>query len=221
MTALRAGQGPTLPALLRERFGIPPLVTLAVAVALCAAAVFVVVSRLTQPPAPGKQIVHEGAPVFNLLYPPERMRRVRPGAGELMRLQGRRGKLTAEVVVRPLELPPYDGDVTHGLLPTRADHFVEAQRAITPGFEFVSEGRARVNNAVGYEIGFRALRAESRLYGRDVLLVPDDPEEGRGSVLLSLRQRKAGGEKLTPPERKLAFTSRKAYRSFRFGSERG
>jgi hypothetical protein len=54
-----------------------------------------------------------------------------------------------------------------------------------------------------------------------VLLVPDDPEEGKGSVLLSLRTRKSSAEKLTPRERNLAFVARKAYRSFRFGTERG
>jgi hypothetical protein len=221
MAAVRAGLGPTLPGLLRRRFGIPPLLTLALATAVAAAAVVAVVVALTRPPSPGEQVVHEGAPVFNLLFPPDAMRTVRPGSGELMRLEGRRGALTVEVVVRPLELPPFEGDVTHGLLPVHADRFVEAQRAVTPGFEFVSEGRARVNNAVGYEIGFQAVLPDSRLYGRDVLLVPDDPQEGRGFVTLSLRQRRAGGGKLTPAERGLAFTARKAYRSFRFGTERG
>jgi hypothetical protein len=62
---------------------------------------------------------------------------------------------------------------------------------------------------------------ETRTYARDVLLVPDDPEEAKGHVTLSLRQVKPGGAKLTSGERNLAFLSRKAYRSFRFGTERG
>jgi hypothetical protein len=221
MAAVRAGLGPTLPALLRRRFGIPPLLTLAVAVLAAAIAAVAVVYVLTRPPGRGDQVVHESPPVFNLLRPPDAMRQVRPHRGELMRLEGRRGGLIVEVVVRPLELPPYEGDVTHGLLPVYANRFVEARRAVTPGFELVSEGRARVNNAVGYEIGFQALRPEDRLYGRDVLLVPDDPAEGRGLVTLSLRQHKPGGAKFTPAERGLAFTARKAYRSFRFGTKRG
>ncbi len=54
-----------------------------------------------------------------------------------------------------------------------------------------------------------------------MLLVPDDPEEAKGNVTLSLRQTKPGGKKLNRGERNLAYLSRKAYRSFRFGTERG
>jgi hypothetical protein len=39
-------------------------------------------------------------------------------------------------------------------------------------------------------------------------------------LLLSLRQTKPGGP-FTGPEKALAGVSRKAYRSFRFGTERG
>ena len=41
-------------------------------------------------------------------------------------------------------------------------------------------------------------------------------------MLLSLRaDARPAGAKLTPRERNLAYLSRKAYRSFRFGTERG
>jgi hypothetical protein len=139
-----------------------------------------------------------------------------------MRLEGRRGKLSVEVVVRPLDLPPYRGDITHGLLPAYADGFIQTQRRQLPGMVLTQEGRARVNNAVGYEIGFQSvISGASRTVGRDVLLVPDDPAEAKGHVTLSLRQVKPGGAKLTKGERNLAYLSRKAYRSFRFGTERG
>jgi hypothetical protein len=124
-------------------------------------------------------------------------------------------------VVKPLELPPFEGDVTHGLLPVQADRVVEREKAAMPGLELSQEGRARVNNGVGYEVGYVRNTDSERFLGRDVLLVPDDPAEGTGAVLLSLRQRKSSGEKLTPPERNLAYLARKAYRSFRFGTDRG
>jgi hypothetical protein len=38
--------------------------------------------------------------------------------------------------------------------------------------------------------------------------------------VISLRLRKGSGEKLTPPERGLAYQARKAYRSFRYGTDR-
>jgi hypothetical protein len=176
---------------------------------------------ITRPNTAGTKVVHSAPPVFNLLYPEGVMRKAKPQKGELMRIEGRRGKLDVSIVVRPLRLPRYDGDVTHGLLPLYADRFADAQAAVLPGFELVSEGRARVNNGVGYETGFQSVRPQRRVYGRDVLLVPDDPEEGRGLVTLSLRQEKPGAAKLTPAERNFAYRSRKAYRSFRFGTARG
>jgi hypothetical protein len=213
--------GPSLPALLRRRFGVPPLVTLGVVAVLAVAGAVAIVLAIRSPDAPGTKVVHARAPVFNLLYPPAWMHQARARPGELMRIEGRRGKLTVSIVVRPLRVPRYDGDVTHGLLPVYADRFADAQAKMLPGFELVSEGRARVNNGVGYEIGFRSVRPERRVYGRDVLLVPDDPKEGRGLVTLSLRQVKPGGKKFRKGERQLAYLSRKAYRSFRFGTARG
>ena len=90
------------------------------------------------------------------------------------------------MTVEPLELPRFDGDVTHGLLPVFADRFVEAARRRMPGLQLAQEGRARVNNGVGYEVGYQRFTDDERFTGRQVLLVPDDPEEGKGAVLLSL-----------------------------------
>jgi len=217
---VRPGFGPSLPAWLRQRFGIPPVVTLTVAGACAVAGAVVIALAIERPPSPGTQVVHRSPPVFNLLYPPSFMHRVRAHPGELMRIEGKRGKLSTSIVVRPLKLPRYDGDVTHGLLPVYADRFADEQAKILPGFELVAEGRARVNNGVGYEIGFQSVRPRHRTYGRDVLLVPDDPEEGKGLVTLSLRQVKPGG-KFNQAERNLAYQSKKTYRSFRFGTGRG
>lgn len=217
---IRADVGPTLPALLRRRFGIPPAVTLAVAAVVAGVAIAVIIWVLTRPPGTGIQVFHRSAPVFNMLHAPA-LHRAKARKGELMRLEGARGKLSVEVVVRPLDLPPYDGDITHGQLPAYADGFIQTQREELPAMVLTQEGRARVNNAVGYEIGFEALTDASRTYGRDVLLIPDEPDEAKGYVTLSLRQVKRGGAKFTAPERNLAYLSRKAYRSFRFGTERG
>jgi hypothetical protein len=219
--AARPEFGPSLPAVARRRLGIPPVVTLAVVAVLAVVAAVAAVIVITRPSSPGVKVVHGSPPVFNLLYPPDVMHVAPARSGELMRIQGHRGKLSISIVVRPLKLPRYDGDVTHGFLPVYADRFADAQAAILPGFELTSEGRARVNNGVGYEIGFQSVRPERREYGRDVLLVPDDPEEGRGLVTLSLRQVKRPGTKLKKGERNLAYLSRKAYRSFRFGTARG
>ena len=217
MSAVRPDAGPPLPALLRRRFGVPPWLTLAAGALVAALAVAGIISALTRPPSPGRQVVHEGPPVFNLLHPPESLRSVAPRGRELLRLEGRRGRLSAAVVVEPLDLPPFEGDVTHGLLPSHANTFMAAQERRLPGFALLQEGRARVNNGVGYEFGFSG--RDGRVTGRQVLLVPDDPEEGRGFVLLSLRLERGG--RLRKGDRGLAGIARKAYRSFRFGTERG
>ena len=221
MAVTRPEFGPTLPGTLRARFGIPPVVTLAVAAVVAAAAVAAIILALTRPAVWGERVIRQGPPVFNMIYPGGSMRVADTGADELLRLEGRRGGLEVSVTVQPLELPRFDGDVTHGLLPVYADRFVDAQKRAMPGSELVQEGRARVNNAVGYEVGYERITSSERFTGRDVLLVPDDPAEGTAAVLLSLRQRKSSGEKLTPPERNLAYLARKAYRSFRFGPDRG
>ena len=108
---IRADVGPTLPALLRRRFGIPPTLTLAVAAVVVVAAIAAIIWALNRPSGTGIQVVHERPPVFNMLHAPA-LRRARAHDGELMRLEGHRGKLSVEVVVRPLELPEYRGDVT-------------------------------------------------------------------------------------------------------------
>jgi hypothetical protein len=219
MAAVRPEFRPTLPAALSEHWRVPPWLTVGV-VAVVGLAVAVKVVMALSPAPPGTQVDHNAPPVFNLLYPPPAMHRAKPGAGELMRLSGHAGKLSVAVVVRPLKLPRFKGDVTHGLLPVLADRYAEVQRRALPGFLITDEGRARVNNGVGYEIGWQAVRPGSRRYGRDVLLVPDDITEGKGYVLLSLRQFKPGGP-FTAPERALVGVARKAYRSFRFGTARG
>src|SRR4029079_8412308 len=74
----RPGFGPTLPALLRRRFGIPPIVTLAVFPAIALAGAVAIVIAIARPPSPGTQVVHASPPVFNLLYQPAFMHVARP-----------------------------------------------------------------------------------------------------------------------------------------------
>lgn len=221
MAVTRPELGPTLPGALRDRFGIPPVLTLVVAAVVALAAMAGIVYQLSRPNIWGERVVRKGPPVFNMIYPGGAMHVASSRPGELLRLAGRRKGLEVSVVVKPLKLPRFDGDVTHGLLPVFADRFVDAEKRRLPGLELTQEGRARVNNAVGYEVGYQRNTSSERFSGRDVLLIPDDPAEGKGEVLLSLRQRKASGAKLAPPERNLAYLARKAYRSFRFGTQRG
>ena len=79
MAVTRPELGPTLPGALRERFGIPPVVTLAVAGVVAAARRRGDPRRAHAPARRGEQVVHRGAPVFNMLYPGDAMHVGRAG----------------------------------------------------------------------------------------------------------------------------------------------
>src|SRR6185436_20958258 len=113
--------------------------------------------------------------VFNLLYDNGALHRVDPEGGELVRLEGRRGRLAAAIAVERLALPSdASGDIAHGVLPAFASQHVEALRAELPDFELINEGRARVNGAPGYEVRFRT----GRTFGNDLLFLPSEEEAG-------------------------------------------
>jgi len=203
--------GPPLTTLLRRR-GIPAAVTVALILALVVAGGLVML--LVRPGKDGEQLVHEGEPVFNVLHEPDALHQARPRDGELLRLEGRRGRQSVAVTVQPLTLPAFRGDVTHALLPSFASEHIEGLRAQLPGFELEEEGRARVNDAPGYEVSFRA----GDTFGSDVLLVPSE-DETNGAVILSLRRTVTGP--LGPAAHELTNLARKAFRSFRYGRDRG
>ena len=154
-------------------------------------------------------VLDEADPQFNLLYDDARLRRAPPAAGEVVRLQGRRNGVRAEVVVSGFELEPYRGDVSSGMLPILAEHLIAGKRA-EPGFTVTDEGRARVNDAPGYQVGYAAA---GDVNGRDVFVV-EGPQARRG-YLLSLRI-----EGRVRRARELVKQARKAFRSFRFGTGR-
>lgn len=207
--------GPTLPALLHERFRIAPWVTLGAVVAILAVAGVGVALGTREDPT--VELVHRAEPAFTLLYSAPVVQRVAPRSGELVRLQARRDGLRLSVTVRPLRLPPYDGVAT-GVLPIYAGHHLAGLRRRLAGFELRDEGKARVNDVPGYQLGFRAGDDRRRIHGRDVLLVPDQPGAREG-VLLSLLQSNSGGL-LDSADLRMIKLVKSAFRSFRFGTER-
>jgi len=205
--------GPTAAQLVRRELSPRGRWALGAAVALAVLALGVVIARsgdgLTQ-------LEHRSAPLFTILHPPDQVRRVAPGPGELVRLRSGRGKLEMTVTVRRLRLPPYRGSVA-GLLPIYADRQMGPLAAELPGFRALADGKARVNDAPGYQIRYRAGPRDRRITGNDIYVVPEDGD--RDGVLLRYRQ-------VNPPrtlreaDRDLVKATRKAFRSFRFGLDR-
>ncbi len=210
---VRPDFGPTLPALLRRRFGIRERVTIAAAVALLAAiAVALVYSYVTGP----EKIVYRAGPTFNLQYSGDVMHRVAPLDSELVRLEAHRGSLAATITITRLRLPPYAGNVTSGLLPVYEDAYARRLAESLPDFQLRDEGSARLTDAQGYQVGFRAGPAGHFTWGRDILLVSRD-EDVQDGVVLHLRYSTAGP--LSKREASTLDGVRKAFRSFNFGTD--
>ena len=194
----------------------PRWISRAVIALLAVVAVFAVV-RAIQPDETGIDVVRTSPLPFNFRYPPE-LTEVRPKAGELVRLERRRDGLFIQAfAVAPLELPPYEGEVL-GFLPAWATSEIERLSGLYDEFEFVEESPARVNEAGGYEIVFRARLDGRRLYGREVVLPEPKPGTRRG-VRLILESTPAAGVGRAEDVGVRGFNKR-PYRSFRFGTER-
>jgi hypothetical protein len=212
-TAAPLDFGPTLPTLLRRRFGVRERVTVATAVALLAlAAAALLYSLLTGP----EKLTYRAGPTFNIQYSGDVLKRVAPFDGELVRLEAHRGSLDASITVTRLHLPPFPGNVTSGLLPVYEGSYVRHLRQTLPAFQQRDEGSARLTDAQGYQVGFRAGPVGRHTWGRDILLVPRDEDVQEG-VVLHFRYTTAG-----PPSKREASALdqvRKAFRSFNFGTD--
>src|SRR4051812_45093466 len=102
--------GPTLPGLLRQRFGIRERVVTIAAVVLVAAIAIAALARsyVTAP----EHLVYRGGPTFNLQYSGKTLRRVSPQPDELVRLEARKRGLAASITVSKLHVAPYAANVT-------------------------------------------------------------------------------------------------------------
>jgi len=206
--------GPTGPELVRRRLGPRARRALAAAAAVVVLALAVLIA--TQSGDGLTTLEHRSAPVFTLLHPAEQVRRVKPASGELVRLRSRRGPLEITVTVRRLTLPAYSGSIS-GFLPVYADRHARALAAEAPGFVPLTDGKARVNDAPGYQLRDRTGSDARPTTGIDIFVVPEDGR--RDGVILRYRQANPP-RPLDEPERDLVKATRKAFRSFRFGLDR-
>jgi hypothetical protein len=208
--------GPTLPAIARRRFGWRERTTVALLVGL---AVLAGVGMLLVRPEVDSltKYVHDGQPVFNLLYDNGALHRATPQGDELVRLEGRRGRMSVSIAVQRLSLPPASGDIAHGLLPAYASAHIEQLRAELDDFQLRAEGRARVNGAPGYEVRFRTGPPENRTFGNDLMILPSEEEAG-DALLVTSRRTIEGSEKPGKRELTLYNASAEAYRSFKYGT---
>jgi len=211
---MKAEYGPTLPQLLAARPLAVRMAAVAVAVTIViAAAVIVLTSR------PDETAVVIRKPVtLNFIHGPQWAPVRRAGTLVALRHESARGLFLDAYAIRDLMLPPYRG-AAGGLLPVYADAYVRTLPRRYPGFELVGEGRARINNAIGYAVTFRARAGARRLYARHFLLVEEEPEGRRHGVIVEIESTPAAG---TPNADEIGNHGalKTPLRSFRFGEDR-
>lgn len=210
---IKAEYGPTLLQLLAPRPLAVRIAVAALAVALLVAAAAIALSTRADENA----VVIRTPVTFNFIYGSQWERVDRPGALVALRHE-RDGLFLDSYTVRELTLPAYRG-VAGGMLPVYAERYRRALARRYRGFEFVGEGRARVNNAIGYALTFRASRGERRLYERHYLLVAEEPDGLRHGVVLEIESTAAAG---TPNVSEIGNHGalKTPLRSFRFGEDR-
>lgn len=211
---MKAEYGPTLVQLLAPRSFALRLAAVAVATTIViAAAAIALASR------PDETAVLIRNPVtLNFIYGPQFQPVRRAGTVVALRHESPSGLFLDAYALRDLWLPPYRGAAS-GTLPIYADRYVRTLPRRYPGYEFIGEGRARINNAIGYAVTFRASTGNRRLYGRHYLLVEEEPEGRRHGVVLEIESTPAAG---TPNADEVGNHGalKTPLRSFRFGEDR-
>jgi hypothetical protein len=102
------------------------------------------------------------------------LHRTAPDPGGYVKVQrgGPDGRLEDSFAVGPLRLPPYSGGLS-GELPLYASGYIRALSRRYAGFVLRGEGKTRINKVPAYDIVYTALVAGHRMYGRNVLLLPE------------------------------------------------
>jgi hypothetical protein len=216
---VRPELGPSLPAWLESRFGIPVWVPLAVVGVVVAAVVAFVLLTSGGLPNGAEQRVHRSAPVFNVLYQPAYVHPATPRPGELERLVAVGPHVRVTVTIRRLDVPGFDRRGGYPALPIAADRLGTSLEGSLEGYRERDEGRANVNGAPGYQLRYRYRDQGRGASGLDVLVAPT-PDTLDGALHLSLRQVNTGG-KPGGRDGTVVKAARSAFRSLRFGTERG
>jgi hypothetical protein len=220
MSVVRPEFGPTLPALLGPRIRALPRGAQVVLAALTAVVVVVlayVVLTGTEDNRP-HAVVREPI-AYNLIYPAPLVR-VRPHAGETLRLETPPGTTAPQsFAVKPFRLPPYHGDST-GVLTFMSANMITRMGATYPGFVWRGDGRVNYNRQPGYEIVFQAKIGGRTTYGRRTLLVPADQAVPREGVDITMLAARSPAVPRVDAVGSASGALKTAIRSFRFGTDR-
>jgi hypothetical protein len=207
-SVVRPGYGPSLPQVLKAQpRAVQLLARLIGVLILLAVAWWVLFGR-----ASDLTRVIIGDPIaFNVGYKAP-LQRVEPKQGELLRLEGP----AEEFVVKPLRLPPYEGQFS-GFLPAYSSTLAAQMERERPGLVVRGEGRVNINKVRGYELIYQAPGEDGRKrYGRRIMMLPDDTAREGVEILL---ETDASAAVPTPDDAGRVGPTKSALRSFRFGTD--
>jgi hypothetical protein len=198
MTAipLKPEYGPTLGRLLAPRWHAASRVARTAAI-VCGVGLLtlLVAATLTLENA---RFSHGGPVPFSFAY--RGLYRAAPDPGGYVKVQRTRARVLEDsFAVAPLRLPAYSGQLSGELPLYAAGHIHELSRRYA-GFVLRGEGKTRVNKVRAYDILFTALVGEHRLYGRDVLLLPEAAGERDGVDVTMLASKATGSHVGSPVE---------------------
>jgi hypothetical protein len=142
---------------------------------------------------------HGGPVAFSFDY--RDLYRTTPDPGGYVKVARRRadGRLEDSFAVAPLRLPAYSGGLS-GELPLYASGHIRTLSRRYAGFVLRGEGKTRVHKAPAYDILYTALIAGQRMYGRDVLLLPETSEARAGVDITMLASTAKGSHVDSPVE---------------------
>jgi hypothetical protein len=220
MSVVREEFGPTLPELVGPRVRALPRAARLVLAAVAALVVVVLALVVLRGAEDTRAHAVVREPIaYNLVYPPS-LQRVRPHAGETLRLATPPGTAAPQsFAVTPFKLPSYRGDST-GILTLMSANMITRMRAQYPGFVWRGDGRVNYNRQPGYEILFQAKIDGRTTYGRRTMLVPGGdtpPREGLDITMLAAR---SAAIPRVDAVGSASGALKTAIRSLRFGTER-
>jgi hypothetical protein len=185
---LKPPYGPTLGELLEPRWrSAAPAVralVVATAVGIFALAIATVLTLLDT------TYSHGGAVPFSFKY--KGLYRTTPDPGGYVKVaRGAGGRLEDSYAVAPLTLGAYRGSIT-GELPLFAAGYARTLARRFAHFRLEGEGKTRISSTLGgYDVLYSALVDGRKLYGRDVMLLPERRAAREGVVIEMLSSRPA------------------------------
>lgn len=192
---LRPEYRPTLPELLAPRWRrVSRAARLLLGAVIAALAVVAAALVLALLPA---HISYGGPVPYGFSYRDLYRTAPEPGGDVRVARYGAGGHVKDSFAVAPLLLGPYEGQLS-GELPLYASGFIRTLAARYPGFQLVGEGKTHVNQLSAYNIYFSALVRGRAMYGREVLLVPENPGARHGVVITMLTAPNANAQVTSP-----------------------